>query len=58
MISCDPEIEYICPGETPQRCIKYENLCKDKLSSNDCTRTVCDIKISKFLFFFKYFRRM
>lgn len=50
MISCDPEIEYICPGETPQRCIKYENLCKDRLSSNDCTRTVCDIKISKFFF--------
>jgi hypothetical protein len=44
---CNSLTEYTCPGETPLRCIKYENLCDKRFTANDCTKSVCGNKISE-----------
>lgn len=42
---CDPATEYTCNLTTPTRCIKFDQLCINNSSSNDCPRSVCDKNI-------------
>lgn len=44
---CDSATEYTCNGSTPVRCIKYEQLCMNNNSANDCPVSVCAKTICK-----------